>query len=314
MPLKVYAASDLPKIEWSKLTGHSIFSSPEFASLWRTMGGRDVFLVLEESGAIKAGMAGVVFGGRFARRFQSMPDGTFGGPYFSDADDAAVRRQFMTMVHRWLISQKIIRADIHRPRCEIESDVFERRETTTQTVALEGKTYQPPSSKVREHIRSARRRGGRLAIMDDERRLDEFYSLVLATEKRHGESPRYPIGFFRELLNISPSDSRILWLMVLSDNRMIGSRICFIENFELLTWQYYSDKRYSHLKPGYILLDHIFNYALEHGIRTVNLGWTPPGVPALADYKERWGGRTEVFPYHTYLSRLGRLIYRWRRA
>ncbi|UCD93665.1 MAG: hypothetical protein JSU69_07795, partial [Candidatus Zixiibacteriota bacterium] len=148
MPLKIYAAHDLPKTEWSKLTGNSIFSSPEFAVLWRTIGGREIFLAREESGAIKAGMAGVVFGGRFIRRFQSMPDGTFGGPYFRDPDDAAEKSGFMTLIHGWLKSQRIISADIHRPCSKIETNIFERRETTTQTVSLDGGVYEPPNSKV----------------------------------------------------------------------------------------------------------------------------------------------------------------------
>ena len=121
MPLKVYAAHDLPKAEWSKLAGNSIFSSPEFAIPWRTMGGREVFLAREESGMIRAGMAGVVFGRRFTRRFQSMPDGTFGGPFFSDPEDAAERNEFMVRIHDWLKSQGIIRADIHRPRSKIDT-------------------------------------------------------------------------------------------------------------------------------------------------------------------------------------------------
>lgn len=312
MPPKIYSSDDLPGGEWSSLTTNSIYSSPEFASLWRTMGNKEIFFLEEKGGKIEAGIAGVLFGKRFFRRFQSMADGLSGGPYFSERFPSGERRRFMETFFGWLKSERIIRADIHNPSADIDAMMFRRRETETHLITFDGESFVPPDSKVREHIRTGKRRGAEIVALDDEKYLDRFYELVLMTERRHHEKVRYPLEFFRKLLAVALRDSRILWLMVLSDGKIIGSRICFVAPLQLVTWQYYSDKSFSHLKPGYLLLDYIINYALERDIRTVNLGWSPPDSETLISYKERWGGKKHTFTYYTYLSRIGQLVYGWR--
>ncbi|MCX6825640.1 MAG: hypothetical protein NTV06_00015, partial [candidate division Zixibacteria bacterium] len=83
MSFKILSSDELPGEEWSLLTGDSFLSSPAFASLWEIFDGRAVFLVEEENGALKAGMAGVVFGRKYIRRFKSMPDGLYGGIFWA---------------------------------------------------------------------------------------------------------------------------------------------------------------------------------------------------------------------------------------
>lgn len=312
MPFKIYSSNDLPLSEWSSITGGSIFSSPEFAGVWRAANREEAFFLEEEDSVIKAGIVGVVFGKRILRRYQSMPDGLQGGPYFIGDYSYDQKDRFMQYFFRWLKSKGIIRADIHNPSIELDTESFRKREAMTHVITFNGESYNPPCSKIREHIRAGKRREGQIEILDDEKYLDKFYNLVLITEKRHGRKPRYSIGFFHRLLRIALKDSRILWLMVLSEDKMIGSRICFIEGPQMLTWQYYSDKKFTHLKPGYLLLDYIIDYAFENDIKTLNLGASPADADALIDFKERWGGERHNLPYYTYLSHIGKLVYGWR--
>ena len=311
MSLKIYTSDDLPGESWSDLTGNLIYSSPPFARLWRTKNGREIFFLDGATDDPSAGMAGVIFGSRFFRRFQSMPDGLRGGPYFSKDCGENDKRKFMANVFNWLKSNSIIRADIHKSTFNIGIEGFRRRETKTHIIDLDENNFKPPSGKIREHIRTGKRRGANVAMMHEKKYLDDFYRLATKTGQRHNTEPRYPKQFFAELLKISTDNDRILWLAVFAEDKMIGSRICFIDDRRLLTWQYFSDKEYSHLKPGYLLLDYIINYAIDHDIGTIDLGGTPSGAKTLVDYKERWGGHADSYPCHTWYSRLGGMYYRW---
>jgi hypothetical protein len=312
MSLKIYSAENLPVDQWSILTKNSLYCSAEFVRLWRTMNGRDIFFLEEDNNRIVAGMAGVMFGRSFLSRFQSMPDGVYGGPYYNENRTTDDKSQFIHSVFDWLQSEKILRIDIHNPSDRIEDNNFQRRDMVTHVIELEGESFEPPDNKIREHIRTGKRRGASVKIFDDVGSIDAFFELVKKTSRRHNEKPRFPKDWFRELLKISLVDERILWLAVIAEDKIIGSRICFIDRYQLLTWQYYSDKSYGHLKPGYLLLDFILNYALKRKIKAVNLGWSPPEAESLRDYKIRWGGREKTLDYYTYFSRLGNLIYRRR--
>ncbi len=312
MAFKICSAEDLPGDQWSIITKNSLYSSPEFVRIWRTMSGRDVFFLEENGGKLLAGMTGVMFGRSFSGRFQSMPDGLNGGPYFTEDYTSAKKGQFIQSVFNWLKSKRVLRADIHNPSVEIDNINFQRRDMITQIIHLGNESFTPPDSKIREHIRTGRRRGAIVAVFDKFDYLDGFFELVEKTSRRHDARPRYPKIWFRELLKLSIIDDRILWWAVFGENKMIGSRICFIDRSQLLTWQYYSDKEYGHLKPGYLLLDYIINYAVERKIKTINLGASPPEAESLRDYKKRWGGQERTLNYYTHYSRLGKLLYRRR--
>jgi len=312
MPFKIYSIDDLPGNEWSILTKNSVYSSPEFARVWRTMNGKEIFFTEENNGKLSAGMAGVIFGRYFLKRFQSMPDGLNGGAFFAEDCSIEEERRFMRSVCDWLRLNRFIRADIHNPASEINIKDYKKEDMITHIIRLDGESILPPGSNVKKHIRTGKRRGAMIAIIDNNKYLDNFYKLVKKTSKRHKEKPRFSKEFFAELLKLSANNDNILWLAIFSGDIMIGSRICFIEQSQLLAWQYYSDKEYSHLKPGYLLLDYIINFAIKRGIRTINLGWSPFGAMSLIDFKKRWGGREKTFPCYTYFSPLGKLVYVWR--
>jgi hypothetical protein len=312
MSLKVFSAGDLPKDRWSSLTDNSIYSSPEFAAVWCTMGGRELFLAEELGGRIVAGMAGNVFGRKIFRRFQSMPDGISGGPFFADDCTLDQRGEFLHSVYAWLKNEKIIKADIHDPCCKMDTNLFRLHRARTHVISLDTENFRPPDEKISKHIRAAKRREGTLGVISSREQLAQFYELVGKTERQHGVRPRYPREFFERLIEIALDDERIYWPVVFEKGRMIGSRICFIESSRIFSWQHYHDRAFSHLKPGYLLLDHIINYAREKNLKSLNLGWSPPGAASLIEYKERWGAEGHFFDSYTYLSGIGRAYYGWR--
>ncbi len=68
----------------------------------------------------------------------------------------------------------------------------------------------------------------------------------------------------------------------------------------MFNWQTVWNYEYRHLKPNHVLLSDSIRMAVEKGIRTINLGSSPPDAHSLIDHKERWGGVR--FEYDSYLS------------
>jgi lipid II:glycine glycyltransferase (peptidoglycan interpeptide bridge formation enzyme) len=312
MSLKIFSEKNLPLDKWINLTDNSLYSSPQFVLVWKTMYKREIFMVLENEGIFKAGIAGMVYGNKFLRRFQSMPDGLAGGPFFDNSLSNEEREQFVDYLAKWFQSMNVIRADINEPQADLNSKYFTRRETYTHIVSLGNDSLEKLNPKIKEHIRTGAKRGTVIEILNDSKYIDDFYELVIVSEKRHGVKPRYSKQFFIELFNRFKEDKRVLWLMARAGDKMIGSRICFINNDQISLWQYYSDNEYNSFKPGELLIHHIFKYAMEIGLKYINLGWSPPGAGSLVAYKEKWGGVKTVFPYYTFFNRVGKLFYGWR--
>lgn len=313
MPLKIFSDKSLPREEWSYLTNNSIYVSPEFVSIWKTKNGRAVFFADESNGKLRAGMAGVIFGKRFLKRFQSMPDSLNGGPFYIPGYDSKRKSEFIEAVFNRLKSLNIIRADITNPGEKITSPVFKEFRMSTHVIQLEGDSYQPPSRKVRGDVRAGKSRGAVVRVFDDPEYLEASYQLSCQTGKRFNrKKPEFPPLFFERLFEISKKDDRILWLMALDNNRLIGSKVCLIDRGRIFLWLYYSDYESRHLKTDYLLNDAIIKYALKNKLTCLNFGWSPPDAKNLIAYKERWGGVPDTIPYYTYFSSIGKMIYRWR--
>jgi hypothetical protein len=312
MSFRVYSCDNLPGQEWANLTADSLLSSPGFLSLWRIFGGREIYLAEEIEGKLVAGMAGAVFGGKFLSRFQSMPEGLYGGVFYATDIPEGVKGQFNESLSGFLRSQKYIRADIYNPPFEFSTESFICREATAHIISLAGGSYEVPNERVRRYIRHAKKVNLEVTALNDEKYLDDFYRLVTAVGKRHKEKPRYSKEFYRQLLKLSLRDSRVKWVMVLFKGVMTASHIFFVERSQIIDWHSYCD-RDDPLRPNYLILDYIISFALADGIKEINLGGSPPGAETLEEFKERWGGQKTTYHYYTSIRGLGKLIYRGKR-
>jgi len=308
MTLQVCSIDDIPRDEWSILTEDSLFSSPGFTSLWGEFGGKPVFLIMEHQGKLQAGMAAVTFGPKYLRRFRSHPESLYGGPFFAHDLTVEDQSRFYQGFASYLRMERIIRADIYNPPADIEMESFERRETSSSIISLHGDSYLPPNKRIRRYVRHAKRENVKLAILDDGSRLNEIYRLVLATAKRHNHGSRFSLEFFRRLLEISLTDARILWPIILHNDRITATHIAFVERDQLLDWQSHTDTDDSS-RPNHLIYDFLIDYALSHGIKRINLGGTPVDAAGVSELKARWGGERSIHSYFTYFSRLGHIIY-----
>jgi hypothetical protein len=267
MAFKVYFSNNLPEQPWSQLTDDWIYTNPEFAEVWRSLKGKPVFLVEEKENSFRAGMAGIMFGKSMFRRFQSMPDGLKGGPVYAEDITASEITQFINDICNWLKSMNVMRADIHFPQNEIDTPFFIRRENETHILHLDRAKIEQREKNLRKHISAAKKRDSEIVIPGDISNIDQYYRLSVLTAERHGSKPRYPKRLLEKLLQLSLTDEHLVWPVVEYKGQPIAFRICFVERNEMFTWQYYSDKNYSQLRPGYLLLDYLINFALEKNIK-----------------------------------------------
>ncbi len=310
MSFKIYFSHNLPKEKWSQLTDNSIYFDPVFADAWKSMKGKPVYLVDERDNYFVAGMPGIMFGKSVFRRFQSMPDGFRGGPIFADGYSDEDRLGFINNITDWLKSMNVMRADIHFPYNEIDSIYFARRENTTHVIHLKGGKYNPPGQNLRNHIAAAHKRGGEVVSPMDKSKVDHYFRLAELTAKRHGKKQPFPKQFYEKILEIAISDDRIIWPVVEYKGNPVAYRICFISGKELTTWQYYSDKEFDRIRPGYLLLDYLIDFAIKNKLECFNLGGSPASADSVVRFKEKWGAVENKRTFYTYFGTIGKLLYR----
>ncbi len=311
MAFRIFSIDDLPRLQWNELTNNSFLSSPDFASIWNLFGGTPLFPAIEENGLLLGGMAGVIFGPRYLRRFKSMPDSLYGGPFFLSGLDDGARNQFFNDLYDYLRSRKFIRIDIHNPPQELPLKWLTKHTPSTHILTLAGQSYSPPDAKLLSDLRHVQKENLKILPLDNEKYLDDFFQLVLETNRRHNEKPRYSIKFFRRLLQLASKDSRIIWPMAVHDGKIIASHIRFVERSQILCWQSYWDKKYRHLNPNHLLIDYIIKYALRNNFKEINLGGSPATAESLVRFKEAWGGTKKEISHHFATFDLGKIIYGW---
>ncbi|RKX20295.1 MAG: hypothetical protein DRP51_05945 [Candidatus Zixiibacteriota bacterium] len=308
MPYKIYSDKDISLKEWDTLTGNSFFASIGFASLWRALDGEPLYYLDEESGKIKAGIGGIVFGKYLFKRYDSMPDGLFGGPFFTPDYDAEKRKKFLASFEKYIKRNNFIRANINRPSVDLGSNMFKIQTAFEHVLELSEQGYRPRRRAVGTDIRGAERRGTRVELLESETDLERLSELARASARRQGRKTAYPCQFFYRLLKLSAGNKNILWLKAMVDNKMIASQITFFEKEAALNWAFYYDKEQSYYKPGYLLADYALRYSIEKGLKYFSMGSTPGRIESVIRYKEAWGCREQSYNNYMYRNILGKLI------
>ncbi len=305
MSLGLYSEKDVPRNKWAELTSNSLFTSPEFISLWNKIGGRALFVVDEADDEFIAGMAGMVFGGGLFRRFESMPRSLPGGIYFSknisDKQKAISERAIYSELAKGGFLRSVINSDSMTLR------EFEYTVRKFETHIIELADYEP-GKKIAEHLRAAGRRGGEAvdASVDD---IDDLYSRSHETASKHGRNNPYGRAFYEALLNLAQTEKRIIILKVLHEGMPAAFRISFMERDRILNWQLYIDPRFKSIKPGFLLMQAVFDIARANEIKYIDMGSSPLDAESLVRYKESWGGKKMSRRYYVRYNIPGKILH-----
>ena len=301
----------LARIAWddvAPLIGNSFFGSPGFANLWRTLGGKPVYWLVEQGGQILAVLPGVEFGIKPLKRFYAMPAGCYARLFHSPIDSVDENEVANRFVKALLEAgyMKLYVYDYYGcfqapPRLEVL-----QCQTTLVDISVSG--WEPPDRKIRSEIRKATRERILIEQFSPDKHLSRFLSLMESTERRHGHRPKYPPAFFKELARLTEDDHRVHWLWCEHDGKAAASQIYFIENDMVIGWQAYYDKAFSFLKPNqYMLFATARKLALQ-GVRRLSLGASPDDALGLIRYKEKWGGKPYSYNRYFHKSVLGKLV------
>jgi hypothetical protein len=301
-------AAALPDDLGAQLENFSLFASPSFAGLWRTMGGLPVCWLLREEGKIAAALTGVEFRPHPLTRFQAMVDGLYGRLWLAP-DSGLERPAALSLMMNALPLAGYARTfitDFHREYPEQNN--YPARPCETTLVDISNPAWEPPDPTLRSEIRKAEREGITSVPFEADKHTEPFLKLMRQTEHRHGRSPKYTPNFFRELARLAQSDRRIRWRYCEIDGRPAASHVFLVDGTSALHWQVYFDKSFSFAKPNQFILFTMARELVADGVTILNLGASPPGADGLTAYKEKWGGTTYRYPLYYRYSWIGRLL------
>ena len=291
-----------------RLTAASVFCSPGFMHLWRHLGGKPVYWVVEEHGELQAVLPGVEFGAAIWRRFQAIPDGCYGRAFFADtARDR--KRAVVEALAVALRKARYAKLYIYDYYNSFEAPGgFPTMDCATTIVDISSPDWEPAHESIRRGIKKAEREGIDTRVFDWDKDAAGFVELMLKTERRHGRSARYPEVFFRGLAELARHDERIRWLWCEHDGEPAASHIYIAEGGAIIYWQGYFDKKFSFLRPNHYMHYTTAKTAAAQGTKYLNLGASPDTADGLKTYKDRWGGSLHSYKCYWLKSLLGKLV------
>lgn len=311
MSFNIYYEHDFDTGQWNSLTGNSLVSSYEFASIWHLKNKRPAFLILHDNGEYKAGMVGIISGGKLFPRFESMIDGLDGGACALNDDPELIGR-FYTYANEFFTKNRFVRISIHNPGICKNISAYSSGQRRTHYIYMNVYNEAKCDKKINEHIRSAERRGAKIVVLDNPEILPEFRRLVDETAGRHKTRPRYDAKLYERLFQLSITDDRVIWLGAMHDDTLVASRISLVEKNRIINWQSFSSKQFRHLKANYLMMNHIIKKARTLDCSAVDLGGSPDDAKGLIDFKQRWGGKEVFLNSFTRYNGLGKIYYKWR--
>jgi hypothetical protein len=306
---------DIPA--WENLARHgSFFHTVDWADACvngEDKDARSVFICGYEGRQIIAGMPAVMTCRFGLKSFYSMPDGTYGGPIFSDACDEKSHYGFFEYLNRYFHDNKfskIVVVDFDGVSAGWEVPMNRRRYFTHEVFLDDPENYRP-DKKIEQHLRVGQKADSEIIEISRPSHVDDFYRLYLLTARRHGQKrPRHEIKFFENLYNQMGDSPKLYWTALVVGQSMAGSQINFFHQDTLINWQTVSDYEMRRYKPNQMLLYDAICKAGADGLKKVNLGASPPEASGLIGYKERWRGRKKEYEIITGTSWYRKLLGR----
>ena len=300
--------ADLDVAAYDSLVAESFYASRGFLALWRVMGGRPTVWCAEIDGRLIAVLPGIEYGRGPIQRFISQPDGCYGGMVLDPAMTlrrTEVARALLNNIARHGYAKSEIFDYAERMGRHPE---FETAQCETRLVRIAGSEWSPEDPKLRSEIRRASRVGLEVERFNYDRHRAGLEALIQMTARRHGIRPRYRMQFFQRLAALAETDPRVRWRHCERDGKPVASQIYFVERGMLVSWQDYSCREYSSLKPNQFIRWELCQQVANEGIEWLNLGSSPNDANGLGAYKQRWGGSITQYASLTRWGGIGSLV------
>lgn len=308
MRIRCRELDELDAASYDRLVAESFFASRGFLGIWSAMGGRPMVWTAEHEGKLAAVLPGVEYRLGPIRRFISQPDGCYGGmfldPAFSPRRDELAAALLGAIANHGYA--KCVVFDYARALGEHPE--FESAPCETRLVRISGEDWVPENAKLQSEIRRAARLGLEVECFDYALHHAGLEDLIQQTSKRHGVRPRYRMRLYQKLAAVAETDPRVRWRHCEREGKPVASQIYFVERGTLVSWQDYSCRAYSTLKPNQFIRWELCRQVASEGIEWLNLGASPLDAEGLDAYKTRWGGTAAYYPSLTRWSGVGSLL------
>lgn len=299
-------AGELTDAARETLHGHSCFASPGFANLWQSVGGRPVYFAAETDSGLAALLPAIEFGRKPLLRLQAMPDGCYSSLVMINQDlEVAEIAKAGSVILDAIADYGYARVFItDQQNLFVTTKKYEVQTCATTLVDISDPDWKPAERNVGTEIRAAQRRGVKVIPFERERHLDSFLSLLQSLKDSPQRVPKNPEQFYSALADLSNTDSRVRWLVIEHEQKVVASLVSVVERDMVLAWHGCFDRELgSALKPNNLLFHSIVSIVRPLGVRYFNLGATPPGATGAETFKKKWGG--EQYTYQTLVLRSG---------
>ncbi len=150
---------------------------------------------------------------------------------------------------------------------------------------------------IRYSIKRAEREHISIIQGNSERERELFYHMNVITRRHHGIIPQ-PRRFFQNLFN-EITNRKNGFLLLAQKGRTITAGSVFLLHKGVIYLKYNaSEPRYRYLCSNHLILWHAIKWAIERGLKTMDLGRTAPDNAGLMSYKRHWGAVETDLPYY----------------
>jgi hypothetical protein len=147
------------------------------------------------------------------------------------------------------------------------------------------------TSKNRNMVRKAEKRGLRIARETSQERADDYYDIYAAASQRWGyDAPPYPQALFRELVASGHTE---LWLAYDDDGPVSGA-LLLDGSDDLLYWSGATVPGKQALAPSNALLSETIRSACERGVAYLDFG-ASDGLPGVEKFKQSFGAQAREY-------------------
>ena len=292
----------------SALREYSPFTSPTFmAILGRDYGWGGFVTVCQEQKVIAA-MPAVIRGKWPLARLQALLDG-LPAPIWVSGDFTTERKSIGNQMLRFIRVSGYLKAHVTDFDNALTQSSFYGEPCNTTIIDLTTISDEfPPDKTLRAEIAKAIRDGVTVTALNRQSQMPDFLTLVNSTEMRHGRKSKYSDRFWNEFAELCEQDSRFSIMCVNADNHLAAAHVYICDRESAHNWQIYFDKSFSSLKPNQAITAQAIAKFQAKGIKSLNLGATPPEATGVADYKKKWGGHEHTYPVFDFRSLLGRAL------
>ncbi len=294
---------------WDELVKSCSNSSIYHSRSWlnvivNSYGYQPFFLVLEDSNKeLIAGFPAVRVSSRLTGK-------RVVGISFSDYADIITRngnliKEFSLMVIQYLEKTKSLPLEIScHDNCKLVSQFQTTRQTWNHSIQIKDSMdtmKQLFSSKARQNINIARKKGLLVEYSNTLSDMNEFYSLYVTMRKRKGLLPQ-PFNFFKSIHKIYQSKDMLDLIFIINNGKRVAGILIIAEPEFATTYALYSGSltEAKFFRANDILYYHCIKRSIERGMKTLDLGRTSIDNLGLRRFKLKWGAKESVISTYQY--------------